>query len=535
MKFNKSDFIRDQEQLDSLYDFTKPIDELEASTYPPIIEKLVLKLGIELKYFQKHIIDCNKDTLISSPSGSGKTTAIIISALRQILKKKRVLIVANTKELLYNMNQLCIKLSQGQILTALLLGGAGSDKKDVAILEKNPKIIFATPGRLFDVLDKDGLVKRSRRYNKGKKNLLNLNTFSKIHIDEADALLTTSNMKTQCQLCDIIDNLDISTRGRAIRVFTSATYSDDAIRNAVKLCKNTDKKRLEVHLPKDISDTLPPTLQNFFVYLGNDDGKWEFESRLNLVFMMEKLFSGRQIIIYTHTRFLAEKICENLFRKNINFIGPNEDITPFQEERVNVLVAMDGLSRGIDFEAVSLVFNFTLPADRDTWVHRVGRSARRGLNGLSVTLFASKEVNKIESICKAYNISLEQQDMSYMEETQIDNCFLDIEDRTFNKMCNHMGVSSNAFFYDVNAEPCDNSTKEELISVEIEVEQPKIDDSDISPNKLLVGPSEGVAAEMRDFSSKEKELISPEEQLASLMEQVNKLKAVIAAGKVESS
>ena len=290
---------------------------------------------------------------------------------------------------------------------------------------------------------------------------------------------------------------------------------------------------------------MPPTLQNYFVYLGNDDGKWEFESRLNLVFMMEKLFHHRQIIIYTHTRHLAERLCEQLYREKIKFVGPNEDITPFQEARINVLVAMDGLSRGIDFEAVALVLNFTLPADKETWVHRVGRAARRGLNGVSMTLFASKEVTKVESVCATYKIPLQQRDMSYNSE-----CCLDLTDKTFLKMCDHIGVSKSALFQD-EEELHQAVPREDLISVDVTLDEATLDEATldeatldeatldelphttlgnkISPNALLMGPSEAHSAEVRKVAPKEKNMLSPEEQLDELMEQVNQLKAIIAS------
>ena len=258
MSVNKSDYYSTQKEVDTICQYLSPpaefYDDGNISTYPIVLQKALLRSALELKPFQRYLVESYRNALVGSPSGSGKTTAIIIAALYQTFKKKRVCIVANTKELLYNMYQLCNKLCDGKVLSALLLGGTGSDRKDVAILEKQPKIIFATPGRLYDVLDPDGLIKRSRRYNRGKRSLVNLAQFSRIHIDEADALLTTTNNKTQCQMCAIIDALDTATKGCATRVFTSATYSNDAIANAVKLCKSDAKNRLEVYLPKDISN-----------------------------------------------------------------------------------------------------------------------------------------------------------------------------------------------------------------------------------------------------------------------------------------
>ena len=390
------------------------------------------------------------DKVICAPSGSGKTTGILLAILEAVYtspnnKKVKVVVTANTKELLYNMDTLCRKFSERKIKTALMLGGPGSDVKDLKSMNYCPDVIFATVGRLYDILSgemgeriKDRISKnqRFRRQFRNYKTMPDLSEVKMLILDEADSILTTSNDKTARQL-DFLCN-ELSQSDKLCKHFVSATFTTDAIQKAASLCS----KKTELYLLKDVASTMPNSLRNYFVYVGKDNRKWEFDARMRILLMMQELMKQRKMIVFTHTRHLAETICDTLYDEKIAFLSPWDKLDKFYSGKIKLLVAMDGVSRGIDFEGVSAVINFTLPAERETYVHRVGRAARRGLNGISLTCFADKEFHKIDSICNDYKIPLK--DMEYHPDYIIDP-----RDRNLNDMCDWVGLSATAAFQEV--------------------------------------------------------------------------------------
>ena len=236
----------------STSDSVKHIDNnLQPPTFLDDISKLNEKLHqtITLNAFEplrlhQRCMLTSGNKIICAPSGSGKTTGIILAILEAVYnspanKKVKVVVTANTKELLYNMDNLCRKYSNRKIKTALMLGGPGSDVKDLKSINFFPDVIFATVGRLYDVLSGEmgerikDRISKNQRFRRQFKNYLTKPDLSEVKmliLDEADSILTTSNNKTANQLDFLCEELGKSKN--LCKHFVSATFTMDIIHQA---------------------------------------------------------------------------------------------------------------------------------------------------------------------------------------------------------------------------------------------------------------------------------------------------------------
>lgn len=519
--FNTAAGVEDIDQNLKPPTFLQEINDLDSRVH----QTINLNAFAPLRPHQKCMFTSG-NKVICAPAGSGKTTGIILAILQAVYsspknKKVKVVVTANTKELLSNMESLCSKYSNRKIRTALMLGGPGSDTKDLKSMNYSPDVIFATVGRFFDIVSgemgeriKDRISKnhRFRRQFRNFKTKPDLSEVKMLILDEADSILTTSNDKTARQLEFLCEEL--SQSADLAKHFISATFTTEAIQKAASLCE----KPAELYLLKDVGSTMPVSLQNFFIYVGKDDRKWEFDARMRTLLMMQELMKQRKMIVFTHTRHLAETICDTLYDEKIAFVSPWDKLDKFYSGKVKLLIAMDGVSRGIDFQGVSAVINFTLPAERETYVHRVGRAARRGLNGISLTMFADKEYRKIESICENYKIPIKE--MEYHPDYIIDP-----RDKNLNAMCDWIGLSANSIYEEESIkQPSNASIQSETQKQQPEKaapkEKPKTAWANVVNSNQRINPSE---------PAKETQLESQAKQIEALMKQVQSLQAAMQA------
>lgn len=321
-----------------------------------------------------------KDIIGIAQTGTGKTLAFGIPMLQNISRMKcRGLVVVPTRELAIQVDESLQKIGRPLGLkTAVLIGGEDI-RFQLKQLRSNPHILVATPGRLIDHLD---------------QKTVNLNEVKILVLDEADRML---DMGFAPQIKRI---LQVVPRVRQTMLF-SATMPSGIISLATSYMQLPI--RVEVapagSLAKGVSQEL------FFV---------EKQDKLGL---LEKLLSEYHgsTLVFTRTKFEAKKVARIVrnagvssaeLHSNRSLMQRRDALQGFKIGKYRILVATDIAARGIDVTGIELVINFDLPANAEDYVHRIGRTARAGLQGHAISFAMPHQRSDVRAIERVIGITL---------------------------------------------------------------------------------------------------------------------------------
>ena len=329
-----------------------------------------------------------EDLLGSAETGSGKTAAFAIPVLHNLTEKGnpakgqgrriRALVIAPTREL------------SSQILDSFYAYGANTPLKFAAIyggvpqsgqeraLRNGADVVIATPGRLMDLIN---------------QRIVDLVHIEILVLDEADRMLDMGFLP------DIRKIMSYIPKARQT-LFFSATMPRNVQVLADTLLNNP--ARINVEQPK--GSTADRIEQSIFMVSQKDKGS----------FLVSYLGSEsfNSAIVFTRTRHGADKVVMRLRRAKIYAEAIHGDksqsarqrtLDGFRNRQVNVLVATDIAARGIDVDHISHVVNFDLPREADTYIHRIGRTARAGAKGKAVSFCDSSERSLLRAIEKLVN------------------------------------------------------------------------------------------------------------------------------------
>ena len=323
-----------------------------------------------------------KDIIGQAQSGTGKTGAFTIGALQILepeLKELQVVILAPTHELAAQTDNVVKNISHYMDVTSLLLVGGTSVEKNKSDIKKNkPQIVVGTPGRVHDML--------RRKY-------LKMEHLKLIILDEADEMLGRGFKDQVYKIFTFMPN------NVQIGLF-SATLSEEVLELAESFMKYPTKI-----LVKADQLTLQGIAQ-YYINLQNDEMKFE---------CIKDIFSAinvSQAIIYCNStervNHLAEAMIEDNFPvKKIHgkmLDSERKQIyNDFKNGGCRVLITSDLFARGIDVQQVSIVINFDIPRNENTYLHRIGRSGRWGRKGIAInftTRFDSNKLNRFKDYYK---------------------------------------------------------------------------------------------------------------------------------------
>lgn len=315
------------------------------------------------------------DLIASSKTGSGKTLAFLLPALNRLMKNRalskkdpRVLILTPTRELAKQVfSQLKLVSAGTQFKSVLILGGENFNDQ-VKVLDKDPHIIVATPGRLADHL---------------AKGLFYLHGLELLILDEADRML---DLGFADQLKQI--NLAADHRKRQTLMF-SATLDHDQVNEFAKDLLNKPKKIAIGSMTSEHKDIA----QRFFL----SDHLDHKQALLEHFLKNEK---SQQIIIFTATRSDTERLATQLNAQEIDAVALSGELKQSERNRImesfakgqhRILVTTDLASRGLDLVNVSHVINFDLPKHSEEYIHRIGRTGRAGAQGDAISFIGPKD------------------------------------------------------------------------------------------------------------------------------------------------
>ena len=319
-----------------------------------------------------------RDLIGIAQTGTGKTAAFVLPILQRMTEKYprtvRTLILAPTRELAAQIGESFS--AYGEFLKfkhTVIFGGVGQGPQ-VNALTKGVDIVVATPGRLLDLM------------NQGRISLKDIEFFV---LDEADRML---DMGFIHDIRKIIGKLPQKRQ----TLFFSATMSSEINELAGKLLKNP------VHVEVMPSATTVESVKQNVFFVDTSD-----KEKLLLDLLRQEHLT--RVLVFTRTKHRANKIELYLNHNNIHAdaIHGNKAqnartaaLSDFKSGRIKVLVATDIAARGIDIDCISHVINFELPNEPESYVHRIGRTARAGAEGTAYSFCAADERTFLHEIEK---------------------------------------------------------------------------------------------------------------------------------------
>ncbi|GFG35988.1 hypothetical protein Cfor_03569, partial [Coptotermes formosanus] len=312
------------------------------------------------------------DILCQAKSGMGKTAVFVLATLQQLEPTENqvyVLVMCHTRELAFQISKEYERFSKymPQTKVGVFFGGLPIQKDEEVLKTSCPHIVVGTPGRILALV-------RSKK--------LNLKHLKHFILDECDKMLELLDMRRDVQ--EIFRN---TPHGKQVMMF-SATLSKE-IR---PVCKKFMQDPMEVYVDDEAKLTLHGLQQHYVKLKENEKNKKLFE--------LLDILEFNQVVIFVKSVQRCMALAQLLIEQNFPAIAIHRGMG--QEERLSsfvsfqrILVATNLFGRGMDIERVNIVFNYDMPEDSDTYLHRVARAGRFGTKGLAITLVSDEGDAKI--------------------------------------------------------------------------------------------------------------------------------------------
>ncbi len=325
------------------------------------------------------------DVLAQSPTGSGKTLAFgvpVVERLKDSDARPSALILAPTRELAIQIVEDMRSIAHARALSiAAVYGGAGIVKQ--ARQAGRAHILVATPGRLLDLIERRDVSLKNIRI---------------LVLDEADRMLDMG-------FRPVVDKIVKMTAAKRQTLLFSATLEGEV--GKIAKVYTTDPRRHE-HVQ---SVERKADVKHRFVTVTHD-GKVE-----RLVLELKEPERGLTLV-FVRTKRGADRLVKRLASSGVQAAAMHGDKSQGQRQRalanfeagvVDTLVATDVAARGIDVTGITHVINYDIPATREDYVHRIGRTARAGASGTGVTLVAHDQARELASMIRDLGLDRELQ------------------------------------------------------------------------------------------------------------------------------
>lgn len=318
-----------------------------------------------------------RDMIGQAQTGTGKTAAYGIPVLEKILaappsKEIQTVILSPTRELAMQVAEEMNHLAQFTPIQALPIYGGQDMERQLRRLRKCPQIIVATPGRLIDHM---------------KRGTIQLSHISTIVLDEADEMLDMG----------FIDDINL-IMGATPETRQTLLFSATMPKPIQELAENFlhDPKIIRMKAKEVTIDLIEQS------YIEVPD-RQKFDILCRLLDLQEPDLA----IIFVRTKRRVDEVSEALKKRGYSAEGIHGDLTQakrdtvirqFRERTIDILVATDVAARGLDISGVTHVFNYDLPQDPESYVHRVGRTGRAGQSGEATTFVIPREIEHLRTI-----------------------------------------------------------------------------------------------------------------------------------------
>lgn len=357
---------------------------MEGITVPTKIQELTINRVLN-----------NKDVIGESCTGSGKTLAFLAPLIQKINNTKKelqALIIVPTHELVMQINneiKLLSKNSSIAINSMAIIGDVNIDKQIKKLKETKPQIIVGTCGRILDLI---------------KKKKIKPHTVKTIVLDEADNLLDNTS-KNICK-----DLIKKAMRDTQILAY-SATINDNTLKSLKEIMK-------EPFIVKNNNEpSLNPNIEHMYIEVDERD---RFE-------VLRKLINAEnpvKTIVFINRNYEINKLINDLSFHNKKAFALHKGISKeqrqnallnFRNGKINILISSDLSARGLDIQGVTHIVNLDFPKNANEYLHRAGRTARGNNHGKAISLVTNKEVPKLLSYGKKFNIKIEKKTLKFGE------------------------------------------------------------------------------------------------------------------------
>ena len=331
-----------------------------------------------------------RDVLGCAQTGTGKTCAFALPVLHRLAdggrklaagRRPRALVLCPTRELATQIFQSFVTYGRNlQLRHAVVFGGVNQHRQ-VRAMQAGVDVLIATPGRLLDLM------------NQGH---IDLSTVETLVLDEADRML---DMGFLPDIRRIVGTLPSERQ----TLFFSATVSPEIRRLSDSILRNP----VSIETARE-STTAEAVAQRVYMV-----------ERQNKPMLLERLLNQDHVgrtLVFTRTKFGADKLAKLMRRASINAeaIHGNKSqnartraMNGFRSGATPVLIATDIASRGIDVDEITHVVNFDMPVDAETYVHRIGRTARAGASGVAVSFCDRDEIKILRAIERRTKANIE--------------------------------------------------------------------------------------------------------------------------------
>ena len=324
------------------------------------------------------------DVIGQAQTGTGKTAAFGLPVLQHINPKKNIIqavIISPTRELAIQTQEELYRLGKDKKAKVLAVYGGADIRRQIHQLKHNtPQILVGTPGRLLDHIN---------------RKTVDLSLVNSLILDEADEMLDMGFL-------DDIESIIESIPPNRQTLLFSATMPK-AILNI------GEKFMMEPQVVKIKAKELTTDLVDQYFVRAKDFEKFDIMTRIMDVQAPELT------IVFGRTKRRVDELSKGLEARGYNAAGIHGDLTQqrrmnilrkFKAGQLDILVATDVAARGLDISGVTHVYNYDIPQDPESYVHRIGRTGRAGHHGTSVTFVTPNEMDYISTACCVISISI---------------------------------------------------------------------------------------------------------------------------------
>jgi translation initiation factor 4A len=272
--------------------------------------------------------------------------------------------------------------------------GGTSVRDDMKALQDGPQVVVGTPGRVQDMI---------------QRRVLKTDAMKMFVLDEADEMLSRGFTE---QIYDIFQLLPQSTQV----VLLSATMPQDVLEVTTKFMRDP----VRILVKKD--ELTLEGIKQFYIAVEKED--WKLDTLSDLY----ETVTITQAVIFCNTRRKVDWLTDKLTARDFTVSAMHGDMDQAQRDVImkefrsgssRVLIATDLLARGIDVQQVSLVINYDLPANRENYIHRIGRGGRFGRKGVAINFVTADDVRMMREIEQFYSTQIEEMPMNVAGEYQL--------------------------------------------------------------------------------------------------------------------
>lgn len=337
-----------------------------------------------------------KDVIAQAQTGTGKTFAFILPILEKMdkdAKHVQALIVTPTRELALQITDEFEKLiADLEGVDVLAVYGGQDVDKQLKKLKKNVQIVVGTPGRLLDHI---------------RRGTIKLSQVNFLVLDEADQMLHIGFLN------EVEDIIQETPKSRQTMLF-SATMPEEIRILARKHMR--EPKYIQVEKTQGPADnvkqiaihTIDRAKQATLIQLVETHRPY-----LAVIFCRTKRRVSKLYEVLRSHKFLCDELHGDLSQAKREQV-----MKRFRDGEIQLLIATDVAARGLDVEGVTHVFNYDIPLDAESYIHRIGRTGRAGTKGLAITFYSSADKPTLEMIEKELNIKIQKQNIGNIEGNQ---------------------------------------------------------------------------------------------------------------------